>query len=187
MAKLIPWLFLIPPSLVALAALATWLYQRSAPGRARALLRQGGIHLYRQEPEPAEEAFRQGLQLRPEHPGLLGSLAALLVSQGRHQEAQEVLQRAQRADPGDLRLKLMQGRCLRGLEQHEEAMQLWSSIPEDSDIYVDAQGELAQALEERGDKKAAVEALERAIARGQVHQVRPFKKELRRLQKEVAA
>jgi predicted Zn-dependent protease len=186
LAKLIPWLFLIPPSLVALAALATWLYQRSAPGRARALLRQGGIHTYRQEPAQAEEAFRAGLALRPGHPGLLGSLASLLVSQGRHQEARHVLEQAQRADPGDLRLKLMQGRCLAGLEQHQEALQVWSSIPEDSDVYVDAQGEVAQALERQGDRAGAMEALERAIARGQVHQVRPFKKELRRLKKEAA-
>jgi tetratricopeptide (TPR) repeat protein len=186
-ASVIPWLFLIPPGLVALAALVTLVHRRSAAGRALALLRQGGIHLYKGEAAEAEAAFRAGLALRGEDGALLGSLGALLVSQGRHEEARGLLAKARARAPKDAGLALTEGRCLAGLGEAEAAKGCWASIAEGSEAYVDAQGELAALHEARGELVEAAAALERAIAKGQVHQVRPFKKELARLKKGLEA
>ncbi len=183
MSDLIPWLFLIPPGLVTILALGTYVHGRTAAGRALRAMRKGGVHLYQEEWDQAEAAFREGLTAKPEHPGLLGSLASVLVSQENYQEAQGVLDKAIIANAGDVRLKMTQGQCKMGLGQTQEALELWRAIPEDSDVYVDAQSLLAKYHEAEGDLSQAMESLERAIKQGTVHQVRPHKKELRRLKK----
>lgn len=186
MAKLIPWLFLLPPLLVTLLALGSLAYARSAKGRAQARLRQGGIHLYRGELPQAEAAFKEALALRPQDSAPLGSLASFLVSQGRHDEARPHADAAVKADPKDWRLVLIQGRCLAGLGEHAAAQAAWASIPKTSDAYLDAQSQSAALHESQGDLPAAIAALERAIEAGEVLAVRPHKQELKRLKKLLA-
>lgn len=186
MAKLIPWLFLLPPLLVTLLALGSLAYARSPKGRAQARLRQGGIHLYRGELPQAETAFKDALALRPHDSAPLGSLASFLVSQGRHDEARPHADAAVKADPKDWRLVLIQGRCLAGLGEHAAAQAAWASIPKTSDAYLDAQSQSAALHESQGDLPAAIAALERAIEAGEVLAVRPHKAELKRLKKLLA-
>lgn len=182
MAKLIPWLFLIPPALVALVAAITLLYARTPRGRALKYLRVGGDRVFQQKPDEAEAAFRSGIELLPDHAPLVGSLASLLVEQERFEEARPLLERARKLDPGDARLTLIQGRCHQGLGEPDKAVELWSSLPEESDIYPDAMSLIADERERSGDLAGAAEHLEKAISKATVFQARPYKKELKRLQ-----
>ncbi len=182
MADLIPWLFLLPPTLVTLAALGALAFRAAPAGRARALMIEGGQHLYRRELEPAEARFRDALKLQPDHPPLLGTLGSLLVSQERFEEALPLLERAAAAQPRDMPIQLVLGRCLQGLGQEDKAAQRWSLVPPEDPVYPDAQAMLAGQAEARGDLDAAITAVQAAIRAASVHEARPLKVELKRLE-----
>ena len=187
MAKLIPWLFLIPPALVTLAAIATLLHARTPRGRALKHFRQGGDCFFQKNLKEAEAEFRMGLELFADHPPLVGSLAALLVETERFEEAIPVLAKARSLDPGDMRLILLEGRCHQGLEASDKALEAWGSIPEESDIFADAMGLVSEELERQGNLEGAAQSLKRAIERSTLHRSRPYKKELKRLEVEINA
>lgn len=183
MAEAIPWLFLLPPVLVAIFAALALMQARSKPGKARAALRRGGQHLYSGELEEAEGAFRQGLELQPQNSAILGSLGGLLVSLGRFDEAEEYLKKASELTPKDSSHKMNRAKCLHGQDNQEAAREIWLSIPKEDPHYIEAQGSLAQDHGQQGNWEAAIAALELAIEKGPVHDARPYKKEKRRIQK----
>lgn len=183
MAKLIPWLFLLPPALVTIVALATVAWGRTPKGRALKHFRVGGDHVHHKRLEEAEAQFRAGLALWPDHGPMIGSLASLLVAQERFDDAEPLLAQALKIDPGDTRLRLLQGRCRQGLDDREGALSLWGAIAEDSDVYPDAMALIADAHEREGDLDGALEHVEKAIAKSSVHQARPYKRERTRLKK----
>lgn len=182
MAKLIPWLFLLPPVLVAIAAIATVLHGRTPRGRALKHFRAAGDHVHLQEFDKAEASFREALTLWPDHAPSAGSLASLLIHQERFEEAAPLLDKAMGADPNDERLKLLKGRSLQGQGDQDAALGLWKGISPASDVYPDAQALVAGLHEARGELDEAIAALEAAIGKSTVHQARPYKKELKRLQ-----
>ncbi len=181
MAKLIPWLFLIPPALVALVALATLLHGRTPKGRALKHFRVGGDHVHAKAYDKAEAEFRAGLELWPDHPPTVGALASLLVGMERFEEGSQALEKAMKFDPNDQRLKLLQGRCAQGLGNEDEALEVWNKIPDDSDIYPDAMAMVADVHEKNERLEDAIASVEKAISKSSVHQARPYKKELKRL------
>ncbi len=182
LAKLIPWLFLIPPALVTLVAIATLLYARTRRGRALTHLRQGGDRVFQRRLKEAEEEFRKGMALLPEHAPLVGSLASLLVEEQRFEEAGPLLKRARELDPGDMRLVLLQGRCHQGSGDIDSALELWGSVSKQSDVYADALGLVSDEQERMGNLEDAAKSLEEAISNSSVHRARPYKQELRRIQ-----
>ncbi len=182
MAKLIPWLFLIPPILVTLMAILTLAHARSPRGRALALFRQGGDHLHHQRLDEAEAAFRACIQLQPAFSPAIGSLASLLVNRQRLDEALPLLDQARALDKTDARLDLMLGRCHQGLGNPDKAAAVWAAIPEASDVFVDAMTLLADLYEAQGDLPEAIRHLQRGIDKATVFEARPLKKELKRLQ-----
>ncbi len=182
MGEIIPWLFVIPPGVVTVVGFVAWGLARTPKGKAQRLLIEGGQHLHREEFEDAEKLFRQGLELSPDHTGLLGTLASLLVKLGRYDEAGPMLDKALSHKP-DVRLSLVKGKLLMETEQREEAMKILESIPEDADVFLDAQGLVAAEYERTDNIEAAIKAVKAAIKVGTVHQRRPFKKELTRLEK----
>jgi len=182
MANLIPWLFIIPPALVTIVALATVLVARTPRGRARDCLRRGGQHLHRKELDDAEALFRQGLALDPDNGPLLGTLGSLLVAQDRFADALPLLDKAATLQPRDMPIRLVLGRCLLALDQPEKALAHWTAIPPDDTVYVDAQGLLANHAEDQQRLHDAIQHLQNAIAKAAVHDARPLKKELKRVQ-----
>ena len=121
MLQILPWLFVIPPLLVVLTVLASILYSRTRGGRARRHLADGGRATANKNPSRAEEEFRRGLSLRPNHVGLLASLGSLLEAQGRYEDALPLLRKAQAADPGDAGLGLLEARCVAEIEERAGA------------------------------------------------------------------
>lgn len=59
----------------------------------------GAVHMGRNELAAAEAELRRALELAPAHPPALGDLAILLASQGRRDEARELLERLVEAQP----------------------------------------------------------------------------------------
>jgi predicted Zn-dependent protease len=181
MMDVVPWLFLIPPILVTILALGTVVYGRTAAGRARRHLGDGGRAIYKGEADLAEREFRAGLTLMPRHPALLGALGSLLTSRERYQDALPLIEAARRADPGDLRLQVLVGRCHQGVGDDRAATTAWTKIPVTSQQYLDAQVLLAQRSEAQGDLGAAVQFLEAGIDASSKTRARPYHRDLHRL------
>jgi predicted Zn-dependent protease len=181
MMDVVPWLFLIPPILVTILALGTVVYGRTAAGRARRHLGDGGRAIYKGEADLAEREFRAGLTLMPRHPALLGALGSLLTSRERYQDALPLIEAARRADPGDLRLQVLVGRCHQGVGDDRAATTAWTEIPVTSQQYLDAQVLLAQRSEAQGDLGAAVQFLEAGIDASSKTRARPYHRDLHRL------
>jgi predicted Zn-dependent protease len=181
MMDAVPWLFLIPPILVTILALGTVVYGRTAAGRARRHLGDGGRAIYKGEADLAEREFRAGLTLMPRHPALLGALGSLLTSRERYQDALPLIEAARRADPGDLRLQVLVGRCHQGVGDDRAATTAWTKIPVTSQQYLDAQVLLAQRSEAQGDLGAAVQFLEAGIDASSRTRARPYHRDLHRL------
>ena len=189
MSELIPWLFLLPPVVVALIALCALGWQRTESGKAQSLLKEGGRHLYRLELDEAERCFREGLKLRPKNHALIGTLASLLVTQERHEEALPMIHEAIAQQPNDARMQLILGRCKHGLGQIDEALGAWDAVPKDSESYLDAQSIIASHHKDVGDTEAAIVILEAAASSdaGNAQQRRELKRELRNLKRPAKA
>ena len=187
MMDAVPWLFLLPPVTVAALAVGTLAYARSAPGRARRHLGDGGRAVYGGDLEEAERQFRAGLALAPRSAALLGALGAVLTTSERWDEALPLLEQACKADPRDLRLLVLSGRCHAGRSNDDDAIAAWSAIPAASGAYPDAQLLLADLHEARGRLDAALACLKCAAAQGSAVQARAVKKEILRLEKALDA
>jgi len=188
-ADIIPWLFILPPATVTVVALVALSWRYTPAGKAQRHLGEGGRHLYRKEFEEAEACFRKGLELRPDHPALLGTLASLLTSQERFDEAKPLLDKAIAQQPTDMRLQLVKGRCLLGTGEEEAALTTWKAIPQSADEYLDAQSVIASWHDERGELDEAIAVLDAAANSdaGDVHKRRALKRELRALKKKQKA
>ncbi|MBH25254.1 MAG: hypothetical protein CMH57_12545 [Myxococcales bacterium] len=189
MADIIPWLFILPPSIVTVVALVALSWRYTPAGKAQRHLSEGGRHLYRKEFEEAEACFRKGLELRPDHPALLGTLASLLTTLERFEEARPLLDKAIAQQPDDMRLQLVKGRCLQGQGEEEQALAVWKAIPPSADEHLDAQSVIASWHEERGELDEAIAVLDAAVNSdaGDVHKRRGLKRDLRALKKKQQA
>ena len=181
MMDAIPWLFVIPPALVTALGLGSLLYKRSPAGRAHRHLADGGRWLHKNELEKAEEAFRAGLKLRPNHGPLASALASLLVSQEEYAQAITLLEVARKAHPKDMTIKVLTGRCQQAMGDNEAALAIWRQIPASEDAYLDAQVLLAAHSESEGEIAQAVAHLEAGIQSASPARARPYNRELRRL------
>ncbi|RMH23460.1 MAG: tetratricopeptide repeat protein, partial [Acidobacteria bacterium] len=74
---------------------------RLAPQLPDALYQRGVIQAMKKELDDAERTFRQVLERAPEHVAALNDLALLLITQGRKDEARELLQRVIAINPND--------------------------------------------------------------------------------------
>ena len=75
--------------------------------RSFSKLRSGiaGLYAYRKMFDEAEYAFRQAVALYPDSPEANFRLADLLLQRGRGAEAEAVIARLARADPGNMRIR----------------------------------------------------------------------------------
>lgn len=181
MADLIPWVFLVPPLAVALVALSAMLIRRTAGSRALALLATGGRHINHGQLAEAEACFREGLELSPQHEGLTGMLASLLVEVGRYDEAAALLDTLTKSRPNDHALTVLAGRCAHGRGDTAGAAELWESVAPASTSYMLAQTHLAALHEAGGELALAIASLDRAIEAAEAADARRLKRSRSRL------
>ena len=82
-----------------------------SPTKAGLLNRLGYCQFMAGDHEAAEKSFVEGLELTPDHVGLLNNIAELYLAQEQYDRATEHLNRALAVDPNDVNVLMSLGRC----------------------------------------------------------------------------
>lgn len=136
---------------------------RQNPGHVKARNNLGVLYDEMGAHERALEQFEGGLEIEPENVGLLINKASALASLSRFDEAEQVLLRAERVEPGSPEIRRARGilSYRRGL--YAEAVEALQTIcrrePEDGV----AQFYLGESLNRLGRVEDALDALEKAV------------------------
>ena len=129
--------------------------------------RLGALEAKEEHFEQAEEAFRSAVEMRPDDPSLLASLAHVVQVQGRYQESADLLRRALShgsEGPYAAYIELLLGKALSLLGQDRAALPLLLRSLEREPESAEAHHSLAIALGALGRWPEANEHAKRAVA-----------------------
>jgi tetratricopeptide (TPR) repeat protein len=120
---------------------------------------QRGIDLEAESPENAEHAYRQAIELDPDHADAHVNLGRLLHEAGRAADAAAHYRRALAAHPDHATAWFNLGVALEDLRRPADARAAYEHAVRFNDGFADAHYNLASLCERRGDRRAALRHL----------------------------
>jgi tetratricopeptide (TPR) repeat protein len=137
---------------------------RLQPGFAEAWHFQGISLVRMQRDREALPALRRARQIAPENPRILEALAEAEFRCGYPADALPLWEHLQQVRPGDTHIVLRKGETLSRLGFRDRSIATYQAaleqLPDSSELWM----ALAQAQEDQGDREAARQAFERALA-----------------------
>lgn len=138
-------------------------YTAQLPLTIREQMRQALYSEYEGDYEKQESLCREMLETAPGSADVLSMLGRCLIAQGRAQDAQEYLEKALEADPGDQNNAISLGQAYQMQKEYRKAVQLFEKIDPPAEFHPFFYTAYGDCLENLGQKEKAREIYRKEV------------------------